>query len=75
MAKSFFQRFGPPALARGLWGNRPMPTHYKVLFAGQGLIFCFAMFIRTKDVERAKQLKQLAEAGQTEGVNADEPPR
>lgn len=39
-----------------------MPTRYKLLFIGQGLIFTMAVFIRTKDVEKAQHLKKLAEA-------------
>jgi len=39
-----------------------MPTRYKILFLGQGLIFTMAAWIRTKDVEKAQQIKILAEA-------------
>ena len=39
-----------------------MPTRYKLLFAGQGLIFTMAVFIRTKDDEKAQQSKKLREA-------------
>ena len=59
---SFFQKYGPPALARGLWGRGPIPTRYKLLFIGQGLIFTMAIFIRTKDVEKAQTIKKLQEA-------------
>ena len=62
MTKSFFQKYGPGALARGLWGRGPMPTRYKILFVGQGLIFTLALWIRTQDVEKAQHLKQFAEA-------------
>lgn len=34
---------------------------YKLLFLGQSLIFTMAAYIRTKDVERAQQLKKFAE--------------
>ena len=57
-----FKRFSPASLARGLWGRGPIPTRYKLLFAGQGLIFTMAAFIRTKDVEKAQQSKKLREA-------------
>ena len=60
--KTFFQKFGPAALARGLWGNRPMPTKYKILFAGQAIIFTMAMWVRGEDVERAQARKKLDEA-------------
>jgi hypothetical protein len=58
----FFQKFGPAALGRGLWGKGPMPTKYKILFIGQGLIFMMAMWVRTEDVERAHAIKKLEEA-------------
>eukprot|EP00577_Skeletonema_sp_RCC1716_P000879 CAMPEP_0113425972 /NCGR_PEP_ID=MMETSP0013_2-20120614/30470_1 /TAXON_ID=2843 ORGANISM="Skeletonema costatum, Strain 1716" /NCGR_SAMPLE_ID=MMETSP0013_2 /ASSEMBLY_ACC=CAM_ASM_000158 /LENGTH=93 /DNA_ID=CAMNT_0000314201 /DNA_START=103 /DNA_END=384 /DNA_ORIENTATION=- /assembly_acc=CAM_ASM_000158 len=60
--KSFFQRFGPPALARGLWGNRSMPTKYKLLFVGQSVIFTMAMWVRGEDVERAQARKKLEDS-------------
>ena len=60
--KTFFQRFGPAALGRGLWGNRPMPAKYKILFIGQSIIFTMAMWVRTQDVERAQARKKLEEA-------------
>ena len=60
--KSFFQKYGPAALGRGLWGNRPMPTKYKLLFIGQSVIFTLAMFFRTQDVERVQAIKKLEEA-------------
>ena len=56
--KSFFQKYGPPALARGLWGKGPVPLRYKMLFLGQSLIFTMALFIRTKDVDKAQQIRQ-----------------
>ena len=56
--KSFFQKYGPPALARGLWGKGPMPLRYKILFLGQGLIFTMALFIRNKDVDKAQQIRE-----------------
>jgi len=56
--KSFFQKYGPPALARGLWGKGPVPLRYKILFLGQGLIFTMALLIRTKDVDKAQQIRQ-----------------
>jgi len=56
--KSFFQKYGPPALARGLWGKGPIPLRYKILFLGQGLIFTMALLIRTKDVDKAQQIRQ-----------------
>ena len=59
---SMWNKYGPPALARGLWGRGPIPTHYKLLFLGQGLIFSMAICIRTQDVEKAQQMKKLAEA-------------
>ena len=61
MAKSFFQKYGPSAIARGLWGNGPMPTRYVILFVGQGVIFTMAMFIRSKDVEKAQHIKNMME--------------
>mmetsp|Transcript_3172 Transcript_3172/g.7021 ORF Transcript_3172/g.7021 Transcript_3172/m.7021 type:complete len:88 (+) Transcript_3172:197-460(+) len=60
--KSLFQKFGPPALARGLWGKGPIPTRYKVLFLGQSLMFMMAMQFRAKDVEKAQAIKKLQEA-------------
>ena len=60
--KTFFQKFGPAALGRGLWGNRPMPTKYKILFAGQAVIFTMAIWVRGQDVERAQAKKKLDEA-------------
>ncbi len=60
--KTFFQRFGPAALGRGLWGNRPMPTKYKLLFIGQSIIFTLAIFVRGQDVERAQAIKKLEAA-------------
>lgn len=60
--KTFFQKFGPAALGRGLWGNRPMPTKYKLLFAGQAVIFTMAIWVRGQDVERAQAKKKLDEA-------------
>ncbi len=60
--KSFFQKYGPAALGRGLWGNRPMPTKYKLLFIGQSVIFTLAMFFRTQDVERVQAIKKLEDA-------------
>ncbi len=60
--KTFFQRFGPAALGRGLWGNRPMPTNYKLLFIGQSIIFTLAIFVRGQDVERAQAIKKLEAA-------------
>ena len=56
--KSFFQKYGPPALAGGLWGKGPVPLRYKILFLGQGLIFTMALLIRTKDVDKAQQIRQ-----------------
>ena len=56
--KSLFQKYGPPALARGLWGKGPVPLRYKILFLGQGLIFTMALLIRTKDVDKAQQIRQ-----------------
>jgi len=56
--KSFFQKYGPPALARGLWGKGPVPLRYKILFLGQGLIFTMALLIRTKDVDKAQQIRE-----------------
>ena len=56
------QKFSPAALARGLWGNGPIPRHYKLLFFGQGLIFTMAVMIRTRDVEKAQHIKNLIEA-------------
>eukprot|EP00573_Skeletonema_grethae_P000367 CAMPEP_0201690390 /NCGR_PEP_ID=MMETSP0578-20130828/3843_1 /ASSEMBLY_ACC=CAM_ASM_000663 /TAXON_ID=267565 /ORGANISM="Skeletonema grethea, Strain CCMP 1804" /LENGTH=91 /DNA_ID=CAMNT_0048175365 /DNA_START=81 /DNA_END=356 /DNA_ORIENTATION=- len=60
--KTFLQRFGPAALGRGLWGNRPMPTKYKLLFVGQSILFTLAIWVRGEDVERAQALKKLEEA-------------
>ncbi len=54
-------KYGPSAIARGLWGNGPMPTRYVILFVGQGVIFTMAMFIRSKDVEKAQHIKTLIE--------------
>lgn len=62
MTKSIYERFGPPALARGLWGRGPIPTRYRLLFLGQGLIFTMAVWIRTKDVDKAQKMKKLADA-------------
>lgn len=61
MAKSFLQKYGPSAIARGLWGNGPIPTRYVILFVGQGVIFTMAMFIRSKDVEKAQHVKKMME--------------
>jgi hypothetical protein len=60
--KTFFQRFGPSALGRGLWGNRPMPMKYKLLFVGQSIIFTMAIWVRGQDVERAQAIKKLEDA-------------
>jgi len=60
--KTFFQRFGPAALGRGLWGNRPMPTKYKLLFVGQSILFTMAIWVRGQDVERAQAIKKLEDA-------------
>lgn len=57
---SIWDRFGPPALARGLWGRGPMPLRYKFLFLGQSLIFSMAIVIRGRDVEKARQQKLAA---------------
>ena len=46
-------------MGRRLWGRGPMPTRYKVLFVGQAVMFTFAMWIRTLDVERAQAIKQM----------------
>ena len=62
MTKSIYERFGPPALARGLWGRGPIPTRYRLLFLGQGLIFTMGVWIRTKDVDKAQKMKKLADA-------------
>ncbi len=73
MTKSFFQKYGPGALARGLWGRGPVPTRYKILFVGQGFIFTVALWVRTQDVEKAQHLKRLAEAErQREEIRGDE---
>jgi len=64
MVRSFLHRYGPSAIARGLWGKGPMPTRYVLLFVGQGVIFTMAMFIRSKDVEKAQQMKTLIDADQ-----------
>jgi hypothetical protein len=62
MVQSFLQKYGPTAIARGLWGNGPIPIRYKILFVGQGLIFTMAIWIRTKDVEKAQKMKKLMDA-------------
>lgn len=62
MSQSFLQKYGPAAIARGLWGNGPIPIRYKILFLGQGLIFTMALMIRSKDVEKAQQIKKLMDA-------------
>ncbi|KAL7444914.1 hypothetical protein ACHAXM_009636 [Skeletonema potamos] len=68
---SFFQRFGPSALGKGLWGNRPMPLKYKLLFVGQSVIFTMAIWVRGQDVERAQAIKKLEEAEkQRAGITA-----
>lgn len=46
-------------MGRRLWGRGPMPTRYKVLFAGQAFIFTMAIWIRTQDVGRAQAIKQM----------------
>ena len=69
MTKSFFQKFGPSALAKGLWGKGPIPTRYKILFLGQSIMFMTAMRFRSLDVEKAQMIKQLQQADslKTEG--------
>ncbi|KAL3811442.1 hypothetical protein ACHAXA_007597 [Cyclostephanos tholiformis] len=62
MSQSFLQKYGPAAIARGLWGNGPIPIRYKILFIGQGLIFTTALWIRSQDVEKAKKIKKLMDA-------------
>jgi hypothetical protein len=62
MSQSFLQKYGPTAIARGLWGNEPIPIRYKLLFLGQGLIFTAAIWIRTLDVEKAQKIKKLMDA-------------
>ena len=57
---SIWKRFGPPALARGLWGQGPMPPRYKVLFLGQSVIFTMAIIIRGRDIDKAQQQKLAA---------------
>jgi len=64
MVRSFLHRYGPSAIARGLWGKGPMPTRYVLLFVGQGVIFTMAIFIRSKDVEKAQHMKKLIDAEQ-----------
>lgn len=59
MTKSIWQKYGPPALARGLWGKGSIPTRYKVLFAGQAVVFMLAMRVRALDVEKAQMIKKL----------------
>mmetsp|Transcript_24788 Transcript_24788/g.53696 ORF Transcript_24788/g.53696 Transcript_24788/m.53696 type:complete len:96 (-) Transcript_24788:332-619(-) len=59
---SIFKKLGPRSLARGLWGNGPIPTRYKLLFLGQSVIFTMAIWIRGQDVDRAQQMKKLAAA-------------
>jgi hypothetical protein len=61
MVQSFLQKYGPSAIARGLWGKGPMPTRYVILFVGQGVIFTMALLIRSKDVEKAQHVKKLME--------------
>ena len=39
-----------------------MPTKYKLLFAGQAVIFTMAIWVRGQDVERAQAKKKLDEA-------------
>ena len=58
-SKSFFQKYGPPALGRGLWGKGPMPAKYKLLFFGQALLFSVAAWIRQLDVQKAQFRKKL----------------
>mmetsp|Transcript_12709 Transcript_12709/g.27839 ORF Transcript_12709/g.27839 Transcript_12709/m.27839 type:complete len:100 (-) Transcript_12709:1553-1852(-) len=59
MSKSFFERFSPRSLGRGLWGKGSMPTHWKVLFTAQTMIFTLALWVRTVDVENMQKLKRL----------------
>ena len=61
MTQSFLQKYGPSAIARGLWGKGPVPTRYVILFVGQGVIFTMALLIRSKDVEKAQHVKKLME--------------
>lgn len=49
----------PSALGKGLWGGGKMPMHWKLLFAGQSLIFTLAIWVRLQDIERAKRLKKM----------------
>ncbi len=49
----------PSALGKGLWGGGKMPIHWKLLFAGQSLIFTLAIWVRLQDIERAKRLKTM----------------
>jgi hypothetical protein len=72
MPQSFLQKYGPAAIARGLWGNGPIPIRYKILFLGQGLIFSVALLIRSKDVEKAQQIKTLMHAEKLQSETTDE---
>ncbi|KAL7532324.1 hypothetical protein ACHAWF_004096 [Thalassiosira exigua] len=72
MSKSFFERFGPATLGRGLWGKGSMPTRYKILFLGQSMIFAMAMWIRTQDVDKAQKIKILEEMERQKKVGKGE---
>ena len=49
-----------------------MPTKYKILFIGQGLMFTLAMWVRTQDVERVQAIKKLEEADEQRAeINAN----
>jgi hypothetical protein len=72
MSQSFLQKYGPAAIARGLWGDGPIPIRYKILFLGQGLIFTVALLIRNKDVEKAQQIKILMHAEKLKSETRDE---
>ncbi|KAL3803169.1 hypothetical protein HJC23_003444 [Cyclotella cryptica] len=57
MTKSFFERFSPFSIGKGLWGPGKMPTHWKLLFTVQSCIFVSALWMRQVDVQNAQRRK------------------
>jgi hypothetical protein len=63
MKKTFFERFSPSSIGKGLWGPRKMPIHWKLLFTVQSFIFLSAVWIRQVDVQNAQRRKKEEEEG------------
>ena len=67
MTKSFFEKLHPSAIGKNLWGPGKMPTHWKILFTVQSLVFVSAMWMRTIDVQNV-QRRKLESAGEEDNI-------